>query len=173
MIQLKDVIHYYIGCKVRVDNEDTATFMGGTLVPNSLGQIYWHLQTGEMKDAEGDDFSMPYNDDPEVGELRIKPILRRLEDITDKEIKELIGWDNLNEKYANVSYERGNFGIMINYSIDAGEEGIHPQSHKITFHAFSPKEWLYLLKNGFDLFGLIKSGQAVDAKTWNQNKIEQ
>lgn len=30
---------------------------------------------------------------------------------------------------------------------------------------FSSREIIYLLKNGFDLFGLIDSGFAIDAKT--------
>ncbi len=95
----------------------------------------------------------------------IKLILRRLEDITDDEIKEFIGWNKLNEMYVNVSFERGNFGIIVHYSIDAGDQGVYKQSHNITFHSFSPKEWHYLLSKGFDLFFLIKNGLAIDSKT--------
>jgi hypothetical protein len=173
MIQLKDIIHLYIGCEVLIDGKEVGRLYGiNTSYLKSTNQVHYDIQTEQMRIEDGEDFVMVYNDDFD-DELRIKPILRRLEDITDKEIKELIGWDNLNEKYANVSYERGNFGIVINYSIDAGEEGFYQQSYNITFHTFSPKEWVYLLKNGFDLFGLIKSGQAIDAKTWNQNKTQQ
>lgn len=168
MIQLKDVIHFYIGCQVIVDNKDTAKFMGGTLVPNSIGQIYWDLQTGEMRDNDGDDFSMPYNDDPEIGELRIKPILRRLEDMTDGDIMDFIELDKLNKLYVQVSFERCVNGIVVYYGIDAGENngGVFPQTYKITFHSFSPKQFTCLLNKKFDLFGLIESGQAIDAKVW-------
>lgn len=94
MTQLKDVIQYYIGCRVLIDDKEYGTLRGGTFVPNSIDQIYYDIQTDKMKeDEEDEDFSMPYNDDTGP-KCRIKPLLRRLEDMTEEEIKEsvLLNW---------------------------------------------------------------------------------
>lgn len=164
MIQLKDVIHYYIGCDVIVDGKERGRLLGANPVPNSVGQVYWDIQTEEMQQNEDEDFAMPYNDDTDMGELRIKPILRQLEDITDEEVKEFIEWDKLNGMYLNVRYERIKNGIDIFYSIDAEDQGVYPQYYHITFHTFAPKEFQFLISRSFDLFGLLQSGQAINAK---------
>ena len=138
MIELKDVIHYYIGCNVLVDGKEIAKFNGGTFVPNSVGQIYYDLQTKDMLEDDPD-FNMPYNDDPEMKPLRIKPILRRIEDMTDEEGKEY------------------NKALMTMYSINKFKDQIWEAAATT----------LLLAKKGFDLFGLIETDQAIDAKTIN------
>lgn len=67
------------------------------------------------------------------------PILRPLTDMNDEE-KDWFGWDTetLYHTFNNLN-------------------------HKIYY--FHCDEFLYLLKQGFDLFGLIESGLAIDKKT--------
>lgn len=151
MIQLKDVIHYYIGCDVIVDGKERGRLMGANPIPNSVGQVYWDIITEEMK-LEDEDFCMPYNDDPDMGELRIKPILRRMEDIApehwdciEQDIEELTGIDCLNCSKTGVRFnflDDQRFGWpIVNAAL------------------------IILRKCGIDMDGLIESGQAIDIKT--------
>ena len=72
----------------------------------------------------------------EVGVEFIKPILRPLSDITKKEKKEMV---DTQEKLVIHGYDK-----PVNLLVDSGE----------TFR--------YLLSKGFDLFGLIEAGLAID-----------
>lgn len=152
-MELKDYIQYHIGCKCLNTwfPEDHEMYNNNW----TLIGVAWDSKNPYGLQSE---YDVTWTDS-------IKPILRKLDDITDDEIKELIGWEKLNEMYVDVSFEHGNFGITVHYSIDAGDEGVHKQSHGISFHVFSPKEWKYLLSKGFDLFFLIKNGLAIDSKT--------
>jgi hypothetical protein len=181
--KLNDYIQYYIGCRCitpdgigtivglpwRIQQQDRVTVHFGRQMVKTVNSVDGHNKIRNHGDyllatkryepiwSEGiteDGFEMPGG---------VKLILRRMEDITDDEIKEFIGWDRLNKQYVDVSFDRGNFGIVVNYSIDAGDQGIYKQTHNITFHSFSPKEWVYLLSKRFDLFFLIKNGFAIDA----------
>lgn len=76
----------------------------------------------------------------EVAQDYFKPILRPLHDIKENEIVELFSF------------------------IGGGTNTFRKDKAK----DFSPREFVYLLKQGFDLFGLIESGQAID-KTKIQN----
>jgi hypothetical protein len=156
--KLSDYIHYYIGCRIQKDS-DALDY------PTIEGVHNGHVIISEFR------YKTPHCDKifirPRIWHTIefVKPILRKLDSLTDDEIKEFIEWASLNEKYCDVSFERGSFGIIVNYSIDAGDQGVHRQSHNITFHAFSPKELVWLLSKGFDLFFLIKNGLAIDAAT--------
>ena len=118
-MNLKDVIHLYLGGKVEVQ-EDWA----------SAGNIISHRKGAKL------------NIDPyliallhEQGcTLKVMPLLRQLKDMK--------------------------------YSENAVVFEIMPQSHSI------PKYIHYLLSRGFDIFGLIESGQAIDSKTSKQYGIQ-
>jgi hypothetical protein len=169
MIQLKDIIHFYIGCEVLIDGKEVGRLYGiNTSYLKSINQIHYDIQTEQMRIEDGEDFVMPYNDDFGY-ELRIKPILRRLEDITDEEFKSYLNWDRLNELYENVRYEKCERAYILTYNIPA-DIGSYPMSVTVDFIKLLPDQFLWLIKHGFDLFNLIESGQAIDAKTWNQNK---
>lgn len=135
-MKLQDNIHYYIGCEVIVDGKERARLIGGSFVPNSCNQIYYDLQTEEMK-AEDIDFAMPYNDDADDPEPRIKPILRKLTDITEEESNE----------YRKFLYGR--------------TDG----AHSVIMLVETPRSFDYLIKKHFDVFGLINKGLAIDSKT--------
>lgn len=43
------------------------------------------------------------------------------------------------------------------------------EAHEIQSRVFSPRTVIYLISRGFDLFGLIDSGEAIDATTLEEN----
>lgn len=150
MIELKDVIHYYIGSYLINASGNVCKFWG--FAGDRCEIVYEPLTLWDTEYYK-----------------EVKIILKRLEDMTDDDIKGFIGWDKLNELYVDISFERCVNGIVVYYGIDTGPDngGVFAQTHKITFHVFSPKEWKYLISKGFDLFGLIDTDQAIDAKTIN------
>ncbi len=74
-----------------------------------------------------------------------KPILRTLDQMTDEEKKELIGWDwILSEKYRFTN------------------SGYYHTTNKIKhFHNFSIEEIDWLTQKGFDIRGFIDAGLAI------------
>lgn len=119
-IELKDVIHFYIGQKANVyqngieqlTNDKTITGVGY----NTVGVLYVSINYSG--------YSTLYND--------IKPILRPLSDMTEKEKDE-----------------------FSEYQIEKFGEDFHNEMYDIS-------QFLFLLKQGFDIFGLIESHQAID-----------
>lgn len=110
MKKVEDYIHLYLGCECydtfrKVTGILTAIFKNSVRIDNGYGQ--WHIST-------------------------IKPILRRLETMTEEEANEL-DWRFPVEEDANIVIKNLN-----------------------------PDEFLYLLKQGFDLFNLIEEGLAID-----------
>lgn len=150
--KLQDYIQYYLHCDFYLTKRNIRTRITN----------YWPRQDKEHCIGYGLD------DVNGVEDIHyIKPILRKLDSLTDEEIKGLINWDKIRAIYKNVSFERCINGIVVYYAIDAGHDhgGLFPHTYKITFHSFSPFEWRFLLSIGIDLFNLIKDGLAIDAST--------
>lgn len=118
-MNIKDYIHYYIGHPCQTDQG--TGIIEGVSDTDSCGGT-WAARIGEDQDLYA-----------ETDCEWIKPILRRLEDMTEQEKQQS-------------AIHRGD-GDGLNSSL--------PEAHE--FH--------YLLKQGFDLFGLIDAGVALDAKT--------
>jgi hypothetical protein len=76
----------------------------------------------------------------EISEKRksFKPILRPLSDLTEEEM----------------DYVVENHGLV--------NRGQSPDIFVIGWRSFQPETFMYLLKQGFDLFGLIEAGLAID-----------
>lgn len=124
--ELKDVLHFYIGCKgwdSEAPGEEIMTIIGYSIINGN------HL----ISDEHGN-FDIPIKD--------IKPILRPLSDMTDDEIK-YVGED-LKQGTWNAPDIRSNPKLA--WSI----------------HHMNPVVFVYLINQGFDLFDLIESGQAID-----------
>lgn len=123
-MNIKDVIHYYIG-------QQAYTFPADSDSISRMNEI--RAKTPEIR------YSTPITIHTvgKVLECGYVPILRPLGDITEEEIEEG-GWHG---KSGFAYYMTGNGG------------------------AFHPHDFHYLLSRGFDLFELIDSCQAVDAKT--------
>jgi len=190
-MKLQDYIMYYIGCDVIIDQgtkkEDRGKLMGGTFIPNSINQIYYYIQTAEMRENEDEDFTMPYNDDADEP-ARIKPILRRLSDMTEEEAirvhreatktpflpadKDEYDVTYIKDKSEVCSIEVVDLRIPNTYTNINIEGNVlvymheHNKEPKICERVANQNHIThYLLQQQFDLFNLIDAGLAFDAKT--------
>lgn len=130
MKELKDYIHFYIGCKCqtisRTESEQGKPM--GYRVGNLVDVDILCLNVGISRADTG---CIWYKFD------EIKPILRPLSDMTEKE---------------------RNF---INMSKQELDQSIFEDPNA----SFYVTEFVYLLSRGFDIFGLIDAGLAIDSKT--------
>jgi hypothetical protein len=151
-MKLQDYIKYYIGCNaITTDDKELADLVG---VSDDNAHLV-HCRTGSYGtcDVTG-----------------VKLLLRRLEDMTEEDLKEMIIMFSLID-LSNCQFEYDQYwvnairkgvvvdclSIEMNGHIDMMRcsPGTNPQPE--TFH--------YLLSKHFDLFGLIDAGLAVDQKT--------
>lgn len=142
-IELKDVIHLYIGQKAKVfQNDVEQPYRDNTITGiayNRVGVLYVSINYSGV--------STLYND--------IKLILRPLSDITNDECIRL----------SKVQYEAKNDR---NHLILG--RGIVNEIMNDTWGG-SHKTFMYFIENGFDIFGLIESNQAIDKTKSNENNL--
>lgn len=188
MIKLQDIIQYYIGCRVLVDDENYGRLLGGDFIPNSVDQIYYTI----LIDGEDEDsLNVPYNDDFNDEELRIKPILRKLDSLTVGEAIDLYKITLLNGKGVSSISDEDNFDVSVikdNNGI-CSFQVVFINAHSLHFniningdvlvynHELASEPNIsnrvynqhfvthYLIKAGFDVFKLIPRGLAIDSKT--------
>lgn len=88
--------------------------------------------------------------------MQIKPILRRLEDMTEEDMKDLINIEEIRKRpFKYICLE----GTGITWKTEGTEWEI------ITWlDELSPLQFTFLLSRSYDLFSLIDSGQAIDRK---------
>lgn len=161
---IRDYLKFYIGAKV-VSSEGAMTY--------TLCGIY-HKHDGTILPLFRDEVS---NEIDLQGDWKL--CLRRLESMTEEEARELF--------YEVYHFTDNNFGLMgFNYNISgmfltfqSKDFNDHPQSHtmikgwkengELVFNSsYSMNDVLWFLKKGFDLFGLIDSGLAIDQATLTQ-----
>lgn len=151
-MNIQDYAKYYIGCRCL----------------NTWFQANHEMYNNEwVLDGYREHSPKPYllgNTETETWTDSIKPILRKLDSITDEEIKELIGFDKIKNVYPDISLERQAHGVSVYYKVDIGDI-TYPQTYDIDFANPAPHETIFLLSKGFDLFGLIKLDEAIDAST--------
>lgn len=174
-MNIKDYLKYYIGCRVLADDKDYGDFLGGSLIPNEIDQIYYDIHLDEWPEGE----IMPFNDDTSE-DCRIKPILRRVEDMTEEEMEGIWllifgqpfpNWGNI--LFIEKTMRKPSHWIM---KADADRAFVQCDGRVYADTNFCMKDYgfnphlitHYLLSNGFDLFGLIDAGLAIDSKTVNQ-----
>lgn len=146
-MELKDVIHYYLGQPCL-----NLFFPDG----HEMRDCQWRL-TGIREKS----YTKPYgleNSENATWTDSIKPILRKLEDMREDEIWELSGLDG---KLVQASNE-GSF-FQVSYILDGNALFTHWYKHHL-----KTEQLHYLLSHGFDLCNLIPSGQAIDATTINK-----
>lgn len=173
-MELKDYLHYYIGCKaITTDDNEQAELVG---VSDDNAHIV-HDGTGSYGtcDITG-----------------VKPLLRRLEDMAEGEMVGLLQSmvpADMEDKPKNEDYGLEMFynddGLMVDGDIAVGANftcgcfdgqiGIKKCGSIILFDEEedvtrdmlinTPMAFHYLLRHGFDLFGLIPAGLAIDQKT--------
>lgn len=154
MIQIKDVLHYYIGQNCHIVYHDGLE--GENVITYALlgqfaltGKFSYHPKT-------------------------VKPLLRRLSDMTEDEMICLYDCEYLYGNHATKSevykagFKPGNGNIIeIHYRGPEGGTGYRSGCQYVQLNRLSERQFHYLLKQGFDLWGLIESGQAIDQKTLN------
>jgi len=127
--ELKDVIHFYLGCMVELNNSGSKVYNRKLIAVGGVDdEPYCKLRLGNADEKQ-------FVHAVFFKENRVKPILRPLSDMI----------------YEEESYMKNNFCYKAN---------------GITEY-YTPDGFMFLLKHGFDLFGLIESGQAIDATTIN------
>lgn len=144
-MDIKDYLHLYIGCKYRImyiDYEEGQYTLWSILTPDRYVTI--------MNDAS-------------ICEIQL--LLRPLSDMTEEEAIEFV---KLNE--FDYYGEHPNKRIYKTYKNEFGEtivswgEGYNSKEVPTAIKRFRPNEFNYLLKQGFDLFGLLDAGLAKTKK---------
>ena len=143
--ELKDYLHLYLGCECKTPI--------GILVFNcvnisdSRNNVWFYCRWSDKKNCylpkqNAEILSKQSLVGKAFKYSEIKPILRKLSDMTDEELK-------------NLRSERGNL------------KGVEraDMNYIIRLNTWSPEDVRYLLSRHFDLFGLISSGLAIDSKT--------
>lgn len=148
--KLSDYLHLYLGqpCKWKVLGDDEWAVNDSAVDLVVLGRVY--------------------DRQPFV----IAPILRPLSDMTEEEMKELLCLDfapsddvfrNMVTEFkfdVNEPQRRTKRGTGVGFSVF--KDGSHYMSGTLSFVDLNPHQFVYLLKLGFDLFGLIEAGLAID-----------
>lgn len=144
MAQFKDIAHLYLGCSIT----------DGKSVTDMSAHMFLYGNRIE----------------------RYKPILRPLSDMTEDELMEcvILFYGNRNRDIATQKLRRikknvepkmvTKFGTSIPYSV-FGDNDKHIMTGTLSSGSLNGEQFLYILKQGFDLFGLIESGQAINKKT--------
>lgn len=177
-MELKDCLHYYIGCKFLFDGKQWEIFR---IESTGKGSV-----TGKRFFATG---GWRHNT---IWADECKLILRRLEDMTEDDmigvLQSMVPSD-MEDKPTDEDYDLEMFynddGLMVDADIAVGANftcgcfdgqlGIKKCGSIILFDEEedvtrdmlinTPLAFHYLLRQGFDLFGLIPAGLAIDAKT--------
>lgn len=155
----KDIAHLYTGCKVLCvypagtdGSENWAeSKQVDTLTSVSFEECCFLLKDNPDYYFEGDD-----------NEFDLKPILRPLSSMTEKETTEIVLLNRMvKNTLTSVLFD---CKFTIKYLTP---NGFNPQGGEIDLRQNNPQTFAYLLSVHFDLFGLIESGQAIDATTLN------
>jgi hypothetical protein len=159
-VEIKDILHYYLGCEL--DTNITGDYIhpyGFTkitsLTVSNISSVLYALDKKERDQKGG------WNDSDHI---YCKPILRKFSSMTDDEVQELINYDKIKNEYKQIAYHFDGTSIKIDYTIET-DEGTHSQSFQIDRFAMNAYDTAWCFRNGFDLFGLIEKGLAIDHVT--------
>lgn len=152
--KFSQVAHLYLGCEI----EDEEKPQGTTAVLDSIdtnGDCYYNYYDNETYQSDTDSVMCHVDD--------IKPVLKHLSDLSDGEAIELAKrftdlWpvDTVFEAYKN-TFDRW----VVSWGNKPHQKFIiYPDELRPT-----TKQFLYLLSIKVDLFNLIETGQAINAKT--------
>lgn len=170
-MKLKDYLHYYLYGNIYEVGVSTCQLMG-------IGDCYYTIKT-----KQGNLLTLSDRAD-------IKLVLRRLEDMTENEMIELFQSmvpDDMEDKPTNdeviVNLFQDDGGNLVDERVAVGAEFscrcfegqltvkkcgticVYDETGDEGELVNAPRAYRYLLSNGFDLFGLIPAGLAIDIKT--------
>lgn len=136
--QWKDVAHLYIGCLVHRKEYNRTQPLTTSLL--------WHLEQ-----------------DPNEQFYGYKPILRRLESMTEEEALHLASLSEYPDHFNDVKAEKNQFGdwIVTWQGIEESRNIFNSTGEMF----YCSEQFQYLLKKGFDLFQLLDSGQAIEQES--------
>lgn len=147
---IRDYLKFYIGCEVMTTDPQTDETSKGYLT----GIAEWPEESVEIQlhnfiHADEEPTYKAYSD--------VKPILRRLESMTEEEMAELFWLDNKSFKEMegvfklHIDNSRPRFGIRVMLEKD----GKHFMTGTLSMSRFNPEQFQYLLSKHFDIFNLI------------------
>lgn len=117
---------------------------------------HYYLKSGingmaKLPNSDMKPFALPIgiNDVGDYPHRMFTPILRALEDMTEGEARELFEIDGILWEHSSVS----DF-------MDSPKQAYTAQFEKENW-VLTPNEFVWLISKGFDVFGLIDSGQAI------------
>ena len=153
MKELKDYLHLYLGCEC--NTPDGVLILNGININDSRNQVWFYCRWNDKKNCYLPKQNAEIlNKQSLVGKSfkysQIKPILRPLSDMTIEEARGL--------------FDVGlapDFAASIIKEISASLHGLYNRIALMGDFDTIPK----LLKMGFDLFGLIEAGLAIDKNT--------
>lgn len=147
-----DVCHHHLGCLVYIFPSDTITngWLAEKLVkyPKLQFAIHFDVQSCNMVIKDG-----------------YLPILRPLSDITAEECQKYLSFYNDKNKY--LSHDGAMMRVL--YKDDTGFIGDFEDDEEVSTEYNPNGRLFWMLSKHFDVFGLIESGQAIDATTLNPN----
>lgn len=166
MTKLSDVIHLYIGCEVEVakhddlDNKNIGRICEVTRASNHGDWIrVWFKDVVEVYSHDwGKQSSNCHSYFIESNYDYIKPILRQLDSMTEQEAIALVRIDHNQIHYSQKILAVTTTCVRFSFEYKSSRRR---REETIEFNNLNPKEFLYLLSKGFDLFGLIESNQAI------------
>jgi hypothetical protein len=154
MKELKDFIHLYLGCECKTP--DGILVLNGLNITDSRYQVWFYCRWDDKKNCY-----LPKRNAEILGKQsmvgkafkysEIKPILRPLSDVSDKE------WDEIEEKIDLFFDAQGMGVIKDNFLSDKNDERC---GWPLINDAL-----IELRKRSVDVDGLIESGLAIDSKT--------
>jgi hypothetical protein len=157
MTKFKDVAHLYIGCMVQYP--DTC---GKKITARLTGVTISEIETTykrKRKGCSGDILSWQPTASHNSDALHTKPILRPLSSMTKEEVAEFMG-------ITDGVVTKGNYSKPF-FQLE-WKDNLDDWRFKFQYsNQLSAYQFIILLSKGFDLFGLIESGEAIDG-TINQ-----
>jgi hypothetical protein len=159
MKNLKDYLHFHIGSEIQYPDTDGKLIIARlTGVSRADGVETTYIKRKKKGHCMGDYLSWEPNGHHNSNALNIKPILRPLSNMTEDEAVELVKIRSTTYRW--VTAEVVNQHIL-RFEFEY-ESSRRRRSTTLRFDELSPEEVRYLLSKGFDLFGLIEAGLAID-----------
>jgi len=169
--KIEDYLHLYLPIAVELNNGGSKVYNRvAVAVGNTDDEFrYVTLRLGKGKKSFTHSILLAEPD-------RIKPILRPLIDMTEEEMKDVLimhfhesGRDVAAQSIVSVKKKHevkmaSKYGTGIPYIV-YNESNIPHSDDVLSFSELNADQFIYLLSRGFDLFGLIEAGLAIDKTT--------
>ncbi len=155
MKKIEDYLHHYFGCEILIEKSSYNLVHEHSILSGEkyklTPKLFYLIQDGAMQYT--------------------KPILRPLSDMTEKEIIDLFILRAVHHKIEIVREDIKRVSIQGHGFIQIEFKDLESDYQNID--VLYPNQFLYLLKQGFDLFNLIPDGLAIDRCCHERNKKPQ